>query len=170
MLAAIITGGVCGALVVLTYIWLYYEIEQLGGTQWWFYPITPSMVPCWVAYTTTTVAAYGAIVYWMATEVPNDPTIWWVATGFNISAALWMPAGAADWTYKRRFQLSGATVVSTAIMSVIWFYVAHTHSPGLYYIPLTALVFHHVVVDAIWWGGTRALYPPPSDGPADLLM
>jgi len=163
VLVAAVLAACFGALVVASYVTLYCYVYRWRGGKWWWYPFRAEWVPYWVAYTTTTVTAYGAVVYWMITYAA-DWHIWAALAAFNLSAAAWVPCGVYDATRKKTpaVWLSGLSVGATAVLSVVWMILANVqHAPGIYNIAFVAIVVHHVIVDGIMWATYRAVYPPP---------
>ena len=172
VIAAIVAVAVTGLAVVGTYVNLYKHIDDWGGSKWWFFPIATKDIPCWTLYTFTTVVAYFLVVGYMLHDSARDnpalnQSVWWVVVAFNCSAALWV--SATRWTFENKIieetlfwvRRDVWSVVVTAVLSVVWgIMVLSSNSidhtvPGWVHIATAALMFHHVVVDAFWWGGSR---------------
>lgn len=147
--AIVALAAIGGGFTVASYIYLWCTIGDEGSK--WLGPIPRSAVPAWVAYTLTTVAAYFAVNYWLLfVAVPDSPLLYWLVAAFNFSASAWVFATRHD--YVHGTQYGWASVWLTGALSAVWAVAAQRYSPGLYNVGFAAIVFHHVVFDAIVWG------------------
>jgi hypothetical protein len=104
------------------------------------------------ALTFVTVAAYAVVFSWMVEA--NITEMWWALAGFNWSAALWVPATAFDVTFGT--SLATLSVGATALFNIGLACFAAKHDPPSWvWCALVLLLFHHIAIDGIWWGGVH---------------